>query len=137
MIQDKLCILCMDLLKSSSTPPRWNDWEEKLAHVQLYIQPVCNSKDHPLPPPPGPQFCSRFFLHHYLILPFMESVGHFLSEIKQSSCCRWVQVFAYFLTATPPHLQLHITLKWDQTLIYFCKKTFMEYLLLLEIFVFT
>ena len=44
MIQDKLCILCMDLLKSSSTPPRWIDWEEKIAHAHLYI-----SKDHPPP----------------------------------------------------------------------------------------
>ena len=35
--------------------------------------------------PPLP--CSRFSLHHYVILPFMESVGHVLSEIKQSSSC--------------------------------------------------
>ena len=31
--------------------------------------------------------CSRFSLHHYVISPFMESVGHVLSEIKQSSSC--------------------------------------------------
>ena len=31
--------------------------------------------------------CSHFSLHHYVILPFMESVGHVLGEIKQSSCC--------------------------------------------------
>ena len=48
VIQDKLCILCMDLLKSSNTPPRWIDWEEKRAHAHLYI-----SKDQP-PPPPRP-----------------------------------------------------------------------------------
>ena len=40
VIQDKLCILCMDLLKSSSTPPRWIDWEEKLAHFQSIIYPA-------------------------------------------------------------------------------------------------
>ena len=36
--------------------------------------------------------CSRFSLHHYVILPFMESVGHVLSEIKQSSSCCWDRV---------------------------------------------
>ena len=56
VIQDKLCVLCMDLLKSSSTPPRWIDWEEKLAHAHLYIQPVCNSKDHPSPVPHFPTY---------------------------------------------------------------------------------
>ena len=86
VIQDKLCILCMDLLKSSSTPPRRIDWEEKLAHTHFYIQTVCKSKDHPPPRPPL------------------------------------------------PHSQLHIARKWDQELLHFCKKTFMWYFLLVEIF---
>ena len=38
--QDKLCILCMDLWKSSSTPPRWIDWEAKLAQFQSIIYPA-------------------------------------------------------------------------------------------------
>ena len=38
--------------------------------------------------------CSRFSLHHYVILPFMESVGHVLPEIKQSSSGCWDRVGA-------------------------------------------
>ena len=50
VIQDKLCMSCMDLLKSSSTRPRRIELEEKLANTHLYIQRICKSKDHPSPP---------------------------------------------------------------------------------------
>ena len=61
VIQDKLCILCMDLLKSIQYSTKTNRLRRETCththtnthtHTHLSIQPVCNSKDHLTPPPP-------------------------------------------------------------------------------------
>ena len=66
-------------------------WENKISQMPY---PRAN-KDNQIPSPcPAPLACSRFSSHHYVILPFMESVGHVLSETKRSSSCCWDRVGA-------------------------------------------